>query len=372
MKPLLMEVQTSLQNVPAQNLGIEIFAGKPSRTEAMQNLLSEKLQHLSVAERARVQNEFEGFGPLAALIVDPSISEILVNGPQEIWAERGGQLFRVNDQFASDLTYQNFLDRLNLLTGLQISVEKPVAQGDYQNFRIHWISRFLTKTHDALSFRRHPENPWTFDRLAAEGWSSTEGLSAFYKLIDDRKSFLVIGETSSGKTSVLNACLQHLPENERVVILEDTKELCVPNSASLRMLTRPVLSDVVAEITLTDLVKNSLRLRPDRIVVGEVRGSEAKDLLLALSTGHAGSFGTLHASHPHQALLRLEMLIQMGAPQWQADIVRKLIGQSLHFIVTVGRNRKGERKLKSIHRLTSVEETGILLETIFQEDSKNF
>jgi pilus assembly protein CpaF len=365
-----MEVQTSLQNIPAQNVGIEIFDAKSSRTETMQNLMSQKLQHLSMADRNRVQDEFEGFGPLAALITDPAVSEILVNSFTDIWAEKNGQLFQVNDQFASTLTYQNFLDRLNLLTGLQVSVEKPVAEGDYRNFRIHWISRFLTKTEDVLSFRRHPENPWTFDRLAAENWSSPEGFQVINKILTEKKSFLVIGETSSGKTSVLNACLQSLQSNERVVILEDTKELCVPNSASLRLLTRPVLSDVISEISLTNLVRNSLRLRPDRIVVGEVRGAEAKDLLLALSTGHAGSFGTLHARHPQQALFRLEMLIQMGAPQWQADIVRKLIGQSLQFIITVGRNRSGERKLKSIHQLTSVEETGILLETLFQEDSR--
>jgi pilus assembly protein CpaF len=282
--------------------------------------------------------------------------------------EQEGRLTQVQDQFASDLTYQNFLDRLNLLTGLQISVEKPVAEGDFQNFRVHWIGRYLTKNYDALSFRRHPENPWTFRRLREHGWSSQKGLDGLMTIIDERKNFLVIGETGSGKTSVLNACLQSLRASERAVILEDTKELSVPNSVSVRLLTRPLLSDAITEVNLTDLVRNALRLRPDRIVLGEVRGAEAKDLLLALSTGHAGSFGTLHAGNAHQALLRLEMLVQMGAPQWQANIVRKLICQSLHYIVTVGKNRDGQRKLKSIHHLTSAEETGILLETVFQED----
>lgn len=372
MRDVLRELQASLQNIPVQNVGIETLNTKSSRREAMQSLMSEKTQMMSFSEKMRAQNEFEGFGPLAALVADPTISEILVNSPTEIWMEKRGKLYRVDDAFASELTYQNFLDRLNLMTGLQISVEKPVAEGDYLNFRIHWISRFLTKTCDVLSFRRHPEDPWTLDRLAENGWSNEHGFSVLQRILTERKNFLVIGETSSGKTSVLNACLQSLPFNERVVLLEDTKELCVPNSASLRLLTRAALSDMISEISLTDLVKNSLRLRPDRIVVGEVRGSEAKDLLLALSTGHAGSFGTLHACNPQQALLRLEMLIQMGAPQWQADIVRKLIGHSLHYIVTVGRNQNGERKLKAIHQLTSVEETGILLECLFQEDFKNF
>lgn len=371
MKNVLFEIQQSLQNVPAKNLGVEGFDSKLSRSQEMTGLLQQKLQSLSEDERLRAKNEFEGFGPLTALMDNSEITEILINGPQEIWFELHGKLQRSHDEFVSDLTYQNFLDRLNLLTGLQISVEKPVAHGDYKNFRIHWISRFLTKTSDALSFRRHPENPWTFDRFREAGWSSEEGIRCLERILLERKNFLVIGETGSGKTSVLNACLQFFPTNERVVLLEDTKELCLPNQASLRLLTRSALSDVIDEVSLTELVRNSLRLRPDRIVVGEVRGAEAKDLLLALSTGHSGSFGTLHASQAQQALLRLEMLIQMGAPQWQSEIVRKLIGQSLQMIVLVGRNSEGKRKLKSIHQLTSVEETGILLETVFQEDFRN-
>jgi pilus assembly protein CpaF len=371
MKNVLFDLQQSLQSVPAKNVGIEDFHSKSSRSQEMKQLLNQRLENLPEEIRLRAIDEFEGFGPLAPLMTNPDITEILINGPQDIWFEQAGRLHRSHDEFISELTYQNFLDRLNLLTGLQISVEKPVAHGDYQNFRIHWVSRFLTKTTDALSFRRHPENPWTLEKLAEQGWSTAPGFRLLKQILAERKNFLVIGETGSGKTSVLNACLQALPQEERVVLLEDTKELCLPNSASLRLLSRTALSDVIGEITLTELVRNSLRLRPDRIVVGEVRGAEAKDLLLALSTGHGGSFGTLHAGHPQQALLRLEMLIQMGAPQWQSEIVRKLIGQSLQMIIMVGKNREGKRRLKSIHQLTSVEETGILLETIFQEDSGN-
>jgi pilus assembly protein CpaF len=173
----------------------------------------------------------------------------------------------------------------------------------------------------------------------------------------------LIGPTGSGKTAVLNACLAEISKDERVVILEDTDELRCANPLSTKLLSRWDSQKILSEVTLSDLVRLSLRLRPDRLVMGEVRGPEAKDLLMALSTGHRGSLATLHAETAQQALLRLEMLIQLGAPQWSLQAVRQLIHLSLDVIVVLKMEGR-RRRLHGMWRLSSLETFGFTLEPI--------
>jgi pilus assembly protein CpaF len=184
------------------------------------------------------------------------------------------------------------------------------------------------------------------------------------QLVMNKDNLLIIGPASSGKTSVLKALLNECPKNERLIILEDSKELDPPSEASTQLLTRFDARGVLPHLSLSELVRQSLRMRPDRLVVGEVRGNEAKELLLALATGHRGSFGTLHASDPWQALIRLEMLIQMGAPQWSLSAIRKLILLSLNYIIVCTRDREGQRKLSGIYKLISVEDSGVIIERV--------
>ena len=183
-------------------------------------------------------------------------------------------------------------------------------------------------------------------------------------LVEQKRNFLVVGTTGTGKTSILNACLKSLGSNERTVIIEDSRELTLSNSASLRLLTRDDPQKILPPIDQGDLVRHALRLRPDRLVIGEIRGPEAKDLLMALSTGHSGSFSTLHAATAAQALIRLEMLIQLGAPHWNLQAIRRLIFMSLQAIAVVGRGQNGARQLQGIFILSSLEETGFLLERL--------
>jgi pilus assembly protein CpaF len=204
--------------------------------------------------------------------------------------------------------------------------------------------------------------------LVEVGWCAPEQSALLQDLLARRQTVLVVGPTGSGKTSVLGACLKELPAQERVVILEDTDELPLPNSASTKLLTRAQASPTLPDVSLTDLVKQSLRMRPFRLAIGEVRGAEAKDLLLALATGHEGSWGTLHASDPRQALLRLEMLIQMGAPQWSLQAIRQLMQLSLNAIVVCG-NKNGHRFLEGIYRVAALESVGLLLEPLYARTS---
>ncbi|RYZ78974.1 MAG: CpaF family protein, partial [Proteobacteria bacterium] len=165
-------------------------------------------------------------------------------------------------------------------------------------------------------------------------------------------------------TSLINALLQTIPSNERAVVIEDTPEIELPNTSSMKLITREDPQGILKSIDQGQLLKHSLRLRPDRIVMGEIRGGEAKDLLMALATGHGGSFGTLHASDARQALIRLEMLIQMGAPQWNLPAVRRLIHLSLDYILVVEKNAEGKRQFQGIYKICSLEENGFLIEKV--------
>ncbi|MNL10358.1 putative conjugal transfer protein [compost metagenome] len=312
----------------------------------------------------RVHDEFYDCGPLNELMLDEDITEILVNGPHSIWFEKRGTLQEHPDQFCSDISFRNSLERISLGARAFTSVEHPSADGSYLDFRVALVGAEITAQAPHLSLRRHPKNPWTFERLAAQNWCDEKDIGLFKRIIQSKKSFLVIGSTGAGKTSVLNSFLALLPANERVVVIEDTSEIALPNKASMKLLTREDPQGILPNIDQAQLVKRSLRLRPDRLAMGEIRSAEAKDFLMALATGHAGSFGTLHANDPHQALIRLEMLIQMGAPQWSLSAIRRLIMLSLDCIIVTGRDQNGARKFKGAHRICSLEDHGFLIEPL--------
>ncbi|MDG0815451.1 CpaF family protein [Bdellovibrio svalbardensis] len=334
------------------------------RSNRIDSIINDKTQRLASEVKARVCAEFESWGPLDSLLADENITEILINGPSHIWFEKEGRLFPHEDSFFSELSFRNCLERICQQAKTHISVEHPCADGQFLEFRLSLIGTDLTKSAPHLALRRHPKNPWTFAKLADKGWCDPQWLPFFQKLVDQRKSFLVVGSTGSGKTSVLNSFLNLLPSNERVVVIEDTPEIALPNTACMKLLTREDPHGLLPTVDQTQLVKRALRLRPDRIAMGEVRGAEAKDFLMALATGHSGSFGTLHAQDASQALIRLEMLIQMGAPQWSLSAIRRLIQLSLDYVVVTERVASGERKFKGAYRLCSLEDQGFLIEPV--------
>lgn len=315
----------------------------------------------SVEVRLRVIAEFFGCGPLDPLLAS-DCTEIIVNGRDAIWFERDGLLSRHDDLFHSALSYRNFISRMSREASLNASLDCPFADGRWCDMRVHLIIPPASGDEAVITLRRHPKNPWTLSRLATRGWATQDQFEALKTLVHEKKNFVVIGGTGSGKTSVLNACLSEIGEAERAVIIEDTSELNKPNTVSSKLLARRDPQGHLREIDQSELLKQALRMRPDRIVMGEIRGGEAKDLLMAFATGHQGCLGTLHAENARQALLRLEMLIQIGAPQWNVQAVRSLIFLSLQAVVVVGRTKSGERKLEGIYRIASLEDIGFLIE----------
>jgi pilus assembly protein CpaF len=329
---------------------------RPSSDQVLRQLIGER------PAKQRLEDEFFGHGPLAELLDDKSIQEIVVNGAHDIWFERQGTFNRLADGFLSPQTFKNFIDRVCAAADIKVDLVHPFADGRWRDFRVHLARAPLTHCPFHLTLRRLSENPWTLVQLVDAGWSTREEASLLRGLIGERKNILFVGPTGCGKTTVLGACLKELSESERVVILEDTDELPRPNSASTKLLTRAQDCASLPEVTLTDLVRQSLRMRPFRIVMGEVRGGEAKDLLLALATGHSGSLGTLHASEARQALLRLEMLVQMGAPQWSLQAIRQLIQLSVDALVVCGFSGGGQRRLRGVFKVAALESIGFLLE----------
>ncbi len=315
----------------------------------------------SFETQVRLVAEFFGSGPLEALL-SGDCTEIIVNGADSIWFERDGVLHRHDDVFHSPLAYRNFISRMSREAKINASLDCPFADGRWRDLRVHLIIPPASGDQAVITLRRHPKNPWTLSRLTNSNWATQAQLDELLKLVHEHKNFLVIGGTGSGKTSVLNACLNEISPSERAVIIEDTSELAKPNGVSTKLLSRRDPQGHLREVDQSELLKQALRMRPDRLVMGEIRSGEAKDLLMAFATGHQGCMGTLHAENARQALIRLEMLIQIGAPQWNVQAVRSLIFLSLQAVVVVGRTREGVRRLEGIYRIASLEEIGFLIE----------
>lgn len=333
-----------------------------SRDEGIQNIIDGVLINAEASVRERVSEEYSGFGPLKNLIRDDSISEILINRSTEIWFEKNGSLQKCEDEFLSEVSFVRILNKICDEAKTHISLERPYASAKWRNFRLQVIGKEICPSSSVVSLRKHPTNSWTLNRLFDSDWADLNQIDFLRKIIHAKSNILIVGPTGSGKTSVLNALIRETPAHERIVVIEDTAEIDLQSGACVRMVTRSDPFSSLPAIDQSELLKQSLRLRPDRIVMGEIRGSEAKDLILALSTGHSGSLSTLHASNPHQALIRLEMLVQLGAPYWNLQAVRKMIQLGLDYIVLVEKDLNGRRKLKGIFKLVALEETGFLIE----------
>lgn len=357
-------IEYEIKQLPLQDISFGALENSGQRDEKIKNLILEKTYKLDEVEKKRIIEEFLGIGPIEQILHDEDITEIIITGNKSIWIEKNGSLSKINDFFISEYTFSRFVDRICSESKMNYNLEYPMANGKFRDFRLHLVSSIITAGSPVMCLRRHPKSPWTLEKLLKKKWCTEDQLDKIKFLINGRKNFLVAGGTGSGKTSFLSACLSEMNDNERIVIIEDTSELFVPNHVSNKLLTRFDIQNVLPTIDQSELVKQSLRMRPDRLVVGEVRGGEAKDLLMALSTGHGGSFGSLHAETAAQALIRLEMLIQLGAPNWSLTAVRNLILLSLNFICIVEKSPEFGRRLQGIYQISSLEETGFLLEKI--------
>ncbi|MCM2563361.1 CpaF family protein [Lutimaribacter sp. EGI FJ00015] len=336
-------------------------------SKQVRQILADERMHISGSEEARMIEEINdqilGFGPLERFLVRDDISDIMVNGAEDIFIEVDGRIERSDITFRDNEQLLNVCQRIVSLVGRRVDQSSPICDARLKDgSRVNVIIPPLAVDAPSLTIRRFRKQKFTLDDFSRIGTISPAGAEVLRILSRSRCNLLVVGGTGSGKTTLLNVIANQIEDDERIVSCEDTAELQLGHSNLVRLETRPPNIEGEGEVKMRDLVKNCLRMRPDRIIVGEVRGPEAFDLLQAMNTGHDGSMGTLHANSAQEALSRLEAMITMGYEGLNRRTIREMIGTAVDVVVHVSRLRDGSRKIMAISEL--VYQTGEEIELI--------
>ena len=333
-------------------------------------VLAQEAMPLSVSERDRlvndVQHELFGLGPLEPLLKDPTISDILVNSHDTIYIERRGKIEATNVRFKDDEHLMRVIERIVSSVGRRIDESSPMVDARLQDgSRVNAIIPPLSIDGPVLSIRRFGSDPLKMSMLVEYKALTKDIADMLQMVVHARLNVLISGGTGAGKTTLLNALSAYIPENERIVTIEDSAELQLQQPHVVRLETRPPNIEGRGEVTQRDLVRNALRMRPDRIVIGEVRGGEAIDMLQAMNTGHDGSLTTVHANTPRDALARLETMIQMTGMRLSDRAMRQQVASALNLVVQVARMSDGSRRVTSISEITGMEGETITMQEIF-------
>ena len=335
-----------------------------------EELLITESAPLSASEREHlveeVRHELFGLGPLEPLLADSTVSDILVNSPQRIYVERHGKLHRTDVTFKDDEHLMRVIERIVSSVGRRIDEASPMVDARLEDgSRVNAIIPPLALDGPVLSIRRFGAEPLRMNALIEKGALTKEIAEMFQMCVRARLNVLVSGGTGAGKTTLLNALSAFIPEDERIVTIEDSAELQLQQPHVVRLETRPANIEGRGEVTQRDLVKNALRMRPDRIVIGEVRGGESIDMLQAMNTGHDGSLTTIHANTPRDALTRLETMVQMTGMRLPDRAMRQQIASAIDLVVQAARLSDGSRRITSISEITGMEGETITMQEIF-------
>jgi pilus assembly protein CpaF len=333
-------------------------------------LINEEAAPLSVIQRRHVVRQIEdevmGLGPLEPLLADPSVSDILVNGPNNIYVERSGKLQRTAVRFNDDAHLLNIIDRIVSKVGRRIDESTPMVDARLKDgSRVNAIIPPLAIDGPVLSIRRFRKDALNIDDLVRYGSLNRALVGLLRAIVMARLNVMISGGTGSGKTTLLNAMSAFIPERERIVTIEDSAELQLQQPHVVRLETRQVNVEGRGQITQRDLVRNSLRMRPDRIVVGEVRGAEALDMLQAMNTGHDGSLTTIHANSSRDALSRVETMVAMTGITFPISALRNQIASAIDVIIHMERQEDGCRRIISVQEISGMEANTIVMSEIF-------
>jgi pilus assembly protein CpaF len=325
---------------------------------------------LNAAEKEKIQldllDEVFGLGPLETLLRDPKISDILVNNKNLVYVERGGILQKTDVVFRDDRHIMQIIDRIVSKVGRRVDESSPMVDARLPDgSRVNAIIPPLALDGPCLSIRRFGTGPLTSEALVGLKSASTEMLQILSSAVRARISILISGGTGAGKTTFLNMLSQYIPNTERLITIEDAAELQLAQENVVRLETRPPNVEGQGAVRQRQLLINSLRMRPDRIIIGEVRGEEAFDMLQAMNTGHEGSMTTIHANTPRDALSRLESMIAMGNMNLPERTVRQQITSAISIVVQCSRLSDGTRKVMSISEITGMDENVISMHEIF-------
>jgi len=314
-----------------------------------------------------VQHETFGLGPLEPLLADPDISDILVNNSHDVYIEKFGKLSKVDVAFRDDAHLSQIIDRIVSKVGRRIDEASPMVDARLPDgSRVNAIIPPLALDGPALSIRRFGVDPLKMNDILATG-SLTEHIATLLKgAVKARLNILISGGTGSGKTTLLNIMSEYIPYDERIVTIEDSAELQMKQDHVVRLETRPPNIEGAGAITQRDLVRNSLRMRPDRIIIGEVRGGEALDMLQAMNTGHDGSLSTIHANSTRDALSRLETMVLMAGMDLPERAIREQVSSAIDIVIQLSRMADGTRKVIKLSEITGMEGNVIVMQDVFQ------
>ncbi len=339
--------------------------------EIIAEIRDEQKLRLNLAEQrdlvTTLINDMLGLGPLEPLLADESITDIMVNGPKQVYVERKGKLELTNVQFRDDSHVMNIASRIVTGIGRRVDESSPLVDARLlDGSRVNIIIPPLAIDGPSISIRKFAKRGITLDLMTRQS-NISEAMATVLKVgARSRLNILISGGTGSGKTTLLNAMSQLIDKGERIVTIEDAAELQLQQPHVVRLETRPANLEGQGEVTMRDLVKNALRMRPDRIILGEVRGSEAVDMLQAMNTGHEGSMSTIHANRPREALTRLENMIGLAGINLPSKSVRTQIAAALDLIVQISRMRDGVRRITSITEVVGMEDDVITTQELFQ------
>jgi pilus assembly protein CpaF len=340
-------------------------------TGAITDILNEEGRLLTDEDRARlveeIKNEMLGLGPLEPLLWDDTVTDILVNGHDQVYVEKGGKLFHTEIKFQDDAHLMLIIDRIVSQVGRRVDEASPMVDARLPDgSRINAIIPPLALDGPSLSIRRFGRKRFSIDDLVEKGSLVPEIVEFLEIIVKARLNILISGGTGSGKTTMLNCMSAFVPADERIVTIEDSAELSLQQPHIVRLETRPANVEGKGEVTARDLVKNSLRMRPDRIIVGEVRGAEVFDMLQAMSTGHDGSLGTIHANTPRDAMGRVEMMMLLSGISIPQKAMRQQIASALNIIVQVARLSDGGRKVMKISEISGMEGDMVMMQDLFE------
>jgi pilus assembly protein CpaF len=325
---------------------------------------------VSAAQRrkflAEVTADILGYGPLEPYLADATVTEVMVTGTQRVYVERDGRIEPTDTRFTDERQLRAIIDRIVGAVGRRVDESSPLCDARLPDgSRVNVVLPPLSLRGPALTIRKFPDVPMTLDDLVARGTLTTPLAEFLAACVRGKRNVLVAGGTGTGKTTLLNAVSQAIPADERVVTIEDAAELTLHQPHVVPMEARPANAEGQGLVTIRDLVRNALRMRPDRIVIGEVRGAEALDMLQAMNTGHEGSLTTLHANSPRDALSRLETMVLMAGMDLPLRAIRDQIAAALDLVVQLDRLPDGRRLVSAVTEVQGMEGDVVVLQDLF-------
>jgi pilus assembly protein CpaF len=357
----------------AQLARLDLESAREEIRDIVNDIIALKNIAMSIAEQEDlledICNDVLGLGPLEPLLARDDISDIMVNGALKTYIEVGGRVQQTNVRFRDNTQLMNICQRIVSQVGRRVDESSPICDARLPDgSRVNVISPPLAIDGPTLTIRKFKKDKLTLDQLVKYGTITQEGATILEVIARSRCNVLISGGTGSGKTTLLNCLTRYIEHDERIITCEDAAELQLQQPHVVRLETRPPNIEGEGEVTMRDLVKNCLRMRPERIIVGEVRGPEAFDLLQAMNTGHDGSMGTLHANSPREAMSRLESMITMGGFSLPSKTLRDMISTSIDVIIQAARLRDGSRRITHVTEVIGTEGDVITTQDIFVYD----